>query len=256
MNPAFHLITVAEVARANLRSSKSFEDLSIESTEFYEECLEVIEDTTSDIESVLNRKLIVRPRTFPLTYPSSWCLGEGYFGPDDYTFYTYKPREWPYLETISINEETGDGDIVLSDLSILDNGNLVGYSSNASIVDFPYQLKAYAGYRRKDQTVGLAEGSGTEIYCGGSGEPECLDLNTVAGLEDLSTMPPILPGRIRRVAIRLVTSELREQIRGLVGLIRTTQRIDAQVIESQTVDPEEKYRVLADLKARFGYYNT
>lgn len=212
------LVTVDQVRKAMLGSGGKLADqLADDTSEEYEACEAVILDVTDDIERYLHRKLIVRHHTF-VYRDTDWKARLGYRNADGHTLFSAWARQWPVVEVVDVDTDASFAvDVTIQDSS--NGGQLLSYGPESLLItDPPYQLRGFAGFRRQDH----------------------VDLATLLadeGADDLATLtvlPPLLPGKIRRTALRLVISELRQQVEGVVGVASRSKRIDNMTVESRT----------------------
>jgi hypothetical protein len=131
-------------------------------------CLIAIRDVSEAIESYLDRKLIVRKWEIDVQ-EWQWELNRALDA------YQHMPAHWPVVQVETAGVSASN-----------DAFRLLSAAKMAEVA-------LYAGYKRREQTVGGAEHN----------------IATAAnGLEGLTETPPDLPYDIRRVAQRLVMYEL------------------------------------------------
>lgn len=250
-----NLITVAEVNSAARKNSLAMDDLALEETDLWDECVEIIQDITNSIEETVKRRLIVRPTTLRFC-DWEWRNDTRFYTPVEDVLFSAYSRQWPFLQI-----ETVDGvatATILDDFQIFRDGQIISYDTNADVLYIPTVITGFAGYRRSDQTVESAVGSGEDLPCGGSGETPCQELTDEPGLSALTVLPPLLPGRLRRDCIRLVLSELVAEIQGLIGVSQTTTTADQMRFTSRRFQFNQKQidEIYLRLDGQFGYQNT
>lgn len=150
-----------------------------------------IRDVTEAIESYLDRRLIVRKHDIDI--PShKWAENNAL---DDMQYY---PPNWPVVQ------------VETSGVSISNDSERFLSNTKKDEVEF------YAGYKRRDQTVGD----------GGDN-----DLTAEDGLSGLTETPDELPYDIRRVAVRLVMFELMQTKQGTIATASVTKTAGSATAE-------------------------
>lgn len=220
--PYTALITVAEVRRALMGAGGSLGDaLQDTADDVYVGTEEAIEDATSDIERYVNRELIVRDQTLRFKM-KDWKTRPGHENSDEDLLIGAWARQFPVVQVQSVDGQTAwASEITAQEYSF--GGQLLTYDPDSALVtEPPFKIQAFAGYRRRDQVLS------------GAGENETnLPTSTGEDLDGLTVLPDQLPGLVRRVAIRLVVSEMRQQYEALVGVASRTKRMDQMTVESR-----------------------
>lgn len=216
------LVTVEEVRRAFMGAGGQLaEQLADKTTAIYDGCIDVIHDVTSDVERHCNRQFIVRSQDL-IFRNINWQARPGYENADEDLLISAWVRQWPVAEVVSVDTQTAwAGEITLQTAS--DGGQLISYDPDSTLItEPPYQVNAFCGFRRRDQVLSNPTSDQTQLPTG-SGE----------ALEGLTVLPDTLPGIVRRVALRLAISEMRQQYEGLVGVARRSKRMDQMTVETQ-----------------------
>lgn len=242
--PYTALVTPDDVRRRSLDSlgPKILKDLSTRSGEIYETVEEICSDVTNEIEGYLNRQLIVRRHV--LRFPcGSWTTRQGYevtvaAGVQEF-LRVARARAWPVNQILGVDDATD----LVDDLLILesrDDVTEIDYNKPSlfrwlaydptllTFLDDPFRVDTFSGYRRVDQTIEAGSGSGS-----GEDDDAITILTESAGLAGLAVQPPLLPGAIRRVALNLAITDVREQHKGLIGVDRTTTSNERLVVQSE-----------------------
>lgn len=202
--PYTAIVTPAEVQRAALKSDRWADDVANPDGDLYDACVDVCVDVTAQIEAYLDRTLIVRRVESPIDEGAGWEYRPRLY-PTGGAYVRYL-RQWPLVEVI-------DTDLVS------------GVRDDAVASSAPRAFEYFAGYRRNDQVLTVPDPNPLELVALPTDEGE--------DLEGLTELPGVLPGDVRRVAIRLAIAELRREVGGLVGVASRTRRVDNQVVQHQ-----------------------
>jgi len=207
---------ILSVALGDGVSQSLVEEVLTKRGDFYDEAIRTIEAVTGEIESHLQRPLIVRKKTW---YPDhfAWNDTPPRPAPEGYAIMAYL-RYWPLVEVVSTQPT------VNLDPKVQVRGERLVFAPKRLGA-----LTAFFGYRRFDQGLGPP----------GSGDDYTLDLTAQSGLSGLSALPPILPGEIEDVCIKVCLARLQEQIQGLVGIARKDKRFGGEMGQSLTVERKE-----------------
>jgi len=207
---------VADAALGDNVSQALLDDVLAQAGSYYDEAVRTIEAVTGEIESTLQRPLVVREKTW---YPDrfAWDDTPPRPAPDAYPYMAYL-RYWPLVETISTEPE------VSRSPKVQVRGERPVFAPKTLEA-----LTAYVGYRRFDQGLGPP----------GSGDDYSVDLTAQDGLSGLSPLPPLLPGEIEDVCIRICLARLQEQVQGLIGLARKDKKFGGGQGPSLTVERKE-----------------
>lgn len=173
--PYTDLVTAAEVAAASGSLSIDLQDAP---TEARVESL--CQAVTDEIEQHLDRELIVRAVTMR-TPVDRWRTSPREAG----GFEIYAPA-WPVVEASTAGVTLGKA---------RPGGQLLYAESRER------EIAGFAGFRRADQVLS------------GAGQGQT-NLQSEDGLGDLSTLPPLIPGLIRQVAIDLVLMDYQADATG------------------------------------------
>ena len=203
--PYTDLVTVDTLAKAALGEIlQDMRDLVLDpASDFYEEATRTIQVVTSDVETYLQRPVIVRRERMRV---EPWMVSPAQ-GMDGDILHETSPQLGPYVQWAGDTEPDGfeafDG--MLED-------DVVWRS-----YDLMESVDAYVGYRRVDQ-----------------------DLPTLqTDLPDLTTLPPVLPFVVQDVATRLCLMRLQQQINGLLGIARTERDIGGLSQRSERVSYQQ-----------------
>lgn len=194
------LTTVETLAQAALGEIlQDMRDLVLdESSEFYQEATRTIEVVTSDIQSYVQRPLIVERVTRRLP---EHCWEVDVDPETDELEFITRPQIGPLVEWA--------GDTAPEGLEAED-GSLEARS--VLYTDEPIErLDAYMGYRRTDQDLPALQ----------------------EDLPDMMALPSALPFVVQDVATRLCLMRLQQQINGLLGIARTQRDIGGLNQQSQ-----------------------
>lgn len=228
MLPYWALLTVDDVRMGMFGSGGEVaRQLADEDSEVYEAATAVIQDVTDDVEAYLNRDLIVRPQTlqFASADAAGWRYRTAFRGPSESPMLRSAwARQWPVVQVTSVDGDEG----LVDDVTLMTakrGGQIIAYDPAGQITSEPFEINALCGFRRRDHAdlATLKDDVAAEV------------------IDDLTVLPPILPGRIRAVALRLCVAEIRQQAEAIVGLASATRRIDNMVVDSRSTAPQQYF---------------
>lgn len=198
---------------------------------------DAIEDVTRDIETFLKRQLIVHRRTLRLC-AADWKARSGFNNALNDPLQVLFAPLWPVVQILSV-----DGDSTAETLARFtihngedEPGRYIAYDpQELNTLDIPTNITAYVGYRRVDQSV-----------TGGSGSGDPLDINDFdSTLSSLTEEPDELHWDMRRTAKRLAEADILQAAQGLLGISRTTKRVDRLEVDNvNTIDYRFREREL------------
>ena len=185
----------------------SVNGLSIDTDEHANAITQALEDMEGVVEDYLNRELAVRETTQVVEY-KQWDWEWGFNYAQAYL------SQYPVVEIIEVTDEGGNDvtdEYSLHTVTNLKERMIKGPQSFRQI-----QLRAYTGYRRKDQTLA--------------------QLQDVAELADLTELPMALPNEIRSVITELTLNRLLLASMGQMGTGQVVSGVGNQNVEISAPD--------------------